>query len=324
MNILKFTGKFIGVLAFAFIISACSKSEGIDPEPEKPKYTKIEISSFPEQLFVAENFDLLYNFSPETLTQPEVIWKSSKPEVIDVVNGRISALKTGESNISVQIVGTNIVSTKTIKVVERPIVVNEIVLEVSKTKLNVGDKILINHKLLPQNSIDINKHVVEWSSSDESVATILNGNLTAVGRGFVKITAKVKDTDISASVQFEILPEIKYAEIGKDIIAPDGLTLQIVSVDYSTTQQGTKSATIVYLMTNNTSNLKVIEGGFKLYMKSGNALSQYGFFNYIYPGESSMRSYTFKEVGTEVFDYFEYRPSDFTKQYDSFLRLVVK
>ncbi|WP_392469765.1 Ig domain-containing protein [Sphingobacterium cellulitidis] len=324
MKLLKSTRPLIWLLTFVFIISACSKSESIAPEPEKPKYTKIELTSTPIELFVGERFELQYFFSPEILPQPEVTWKSSKPEVIEVIGGKISTLKAGESSISVQINGTNLVSTKTIKVVERPIVVNQIVLEVSKTKLNIGDKILINHKLLPQNSVDINKHLIEWSSSDPSIATVEKGNLTAVGRGFVKITAKLKDTDISSTVQFEILPQIKFAEIGKDILAPDGLTLRIISVDYSTSIQGTKSATILYLMTNNTSSQKVIEGAFKLYKKSGKALDQYGFFNYLYPGESRMRGYTFKEIATEEFDYFEYRPSDFTKQYDSFLRLLVK
>ncbi|WP_339258203.1 Ig-like domain-containing protein [Lysinibacillus sp. FSL K6-3209] len=60
-----------------------------------------------------------------------------------------------------------------------------------------GSKDKLTATVLPENSI--NKNVI-WSSSDESIATVdQDGNVTAIREGQAIITAKIENTDISAT-----------------------------------------------------------------------------------------------------------------------------
>lgn len=48
--------------------------------------------------------------------------------------------------------------------------------------------------------------VIDWTSSDEAVATVNNGKVTAAGVGEAVITAAVNDTNVSATVDLTVIP----------------------------------------------------------------------------------------------------------------------
>ena len=73
------------------------------------------------------------------------------------------------------------------------------------------------------------KLTIEWTSSDESVATVdETGTVTAVAAGEANVTASVKDADIAASTH------IKVVVTPTDVVAPE-------SIDLVTNGENTKS-----------------------------------------------------------------------------------
>ena len=64
---------------------------------------------------------------------------------------------------------------------------DKISLNTSSLSMNVGDKVRLVETVTPSNNVSS----VTWSSSDPSIATVTNGEVTAVKNGTTTITAKL-------------------------------------------------------------------------------------------------------------------------------------
>ena len=72
--------------------------------------------------------------------------------------------------------------------------------------LEIGEKQTISYTILPEDATDKR---VTWTSSNESVATVQAGTVTAVKAGSATITAVAEGgEDISATIDVEVIPEI--------------------------------------------------------------------------------------------------------------------
>ena len=86
---------------------------------------------------------------------------------------------------------------KSIKLSEKFIVLQE-----------AGDKAASKVTLNPVNTTEIN---INWTSSDESVATVVNGEITAIGKGIATITAISENGSFSATTNVIVEPTIEEA-----------------------------------------------------------------------------------------------------------------
>lgn len=77
-----------------------------------------------------------------------------------------------------------------LKKVEEIRYVSDITLNETSASLNLCDELYLNATVAPE---DAHNKDVEWSTSDEYVATVDNGKVTAIGQGSVTITATAKD-----------------------------------------------------------------------------------------------------------------------------------
>jgi hypothetical protein len=121
-------------------------------------------------------------------------------------------------------------------------------------------------------------------------------------------------------VQVVDQPTYTFLELNKPYISSDnGMTVEVTKVE--TIDAGDYyEYRITYTETNKTSDKVITQGSFKIYYKNGESEPQYGFFNDLYPGETSTRSYTFKslkskeplliEYGADLF--FNSEPSEGT------------
>ena len=75
---------------------------------------------------------------------------------------------------------------------------------------------------------------------------------------------------------------------------------------FVTPQSGFTELTVAYSMENNTADKEITEGSFALFFDDGSKLNQYGFFNNLFPGESSNRRYVFKWTGAKKALLIEY------------------
>ena len=87
-------------------------------------------------------------------------------------------------------------------------------------------------------------------------------------------------------------------EIGTPYTAADGLTVTINSI-VVTEKIGSFTYAVDYTLENQTMDV-IDEGTFKLYFNDNTGLPQYGFFDKLFPGDSTHRSYVFEEVKSKV------------------------
>ena len=85
----------------------------------------------------------------------------------------------------------------------------------------------------------------------------------------------------------------KNQEIGVPAVSAKGLTVLVNSMDVIE-KTGSIQVAISYTLTNNTASKKLDEGSFKLFFKGGKGEPQYGGFNYLFPGDTLTRNYTWE------------------------------
>lgn len=169
--------------------------------------TEIELNKTNVELLKGQNDKLSVKLIPEDTTYSGTIeWSSSDESVVTVnKNGNINGIKEGTAIITVKAIenGNEIIATSEVTVKEIPL--NSIEIDISNFDLEIGKTEKLNIICNPENTTD-NIHV-EWSSSNEEVATIdQNGNIKALSVGTTVITAKVGEKTASVEVTVKAIP----------------------------------------------------------------------------------------------------------------------
>ena len=81
--------------------------------------------------------------------------------------------------------------------VSRPVTTRDILLSSGTVELTVGDKATVQATVVPEDSTQ----PVKWSSSDRKVATVVDGVVTAKGKGTATITASSGDREATLEVK---------------------------------------------------------------------------------------------------------------------------
>lgn len=121
---------------------------------------------------------------------------SSDNDVISVQGNTLIAQGIGTSVITINSYNNSKQFTITVK----PIEVEKIKLTDKKIKLQVGCEKVIGATVYPADATD---KKIEWSSSNNDIATVNNGNIIAKHDGIVKITARASN-GISKSVKVKV------------------------------------------------------------------------------------------------------------------------
>ena len=143
-----------------------------------------------------EPVTLTAKVTPEGATDKIVTWSSSNEKVATVdANGKVTAVGNGEAKITATAGGKT--ATCTVKVT---VFVSGITLDKTNLTMEVVDApVKLTAKVTPDGAIDGD---VSWSSDKADVATVdANGNVTAVGNGEAKITAKAGDHSATCTVK---------------------------------------------------------------------------------------------------------------------------
>lgn len=127
----------------------------------------------------------------------EVVWASGNKSVATVVNGTVKAIGAGSTVITASY--GNVSAGCSVSVVKKPEPVPEpsVKLDITQMTLTVGEASSITATVTPSGNS------VVWSSSNQSVATVLNGKVTAVAEGSAVITAKCGTAAASCTVTVE-------------------------------------------------------------------------------------------------------------------------
>jgi len=225
-----------------FTAVSCNDNE---PEPlpgdTTVAVTAISLSPTTASLVVGgETLTLTATISPENATNQAITWTSSNTTVATVLNGVITAVAEGTATITVTTQDGNRTATTAVTVTTAIIPVASVSLNETTATLEIGETLTLTATVLPENATNQN---ITWTSSDNAIATVENGVVTAISDGTATITVTTTDGDFTATSEIEVtsipvesvtLPANSAVHIGGTItliatIYPENATNQTVT-----------------------------------------------------------------------------------------------
>ena len=150
----------------------------------------VELSQKEIKLYLGENRSLTATVLPSDASDKNVTWSSSNPNVATVSTA---------GNVVSKSVGTTVITVKTadgghqaschVTVLEPVVYATSLTITPQALNMNIGESASLTLQMLPSNA---NERLV-WESDNESVARVVNGDITAVGVGVAKIMVKGKN-----------------------------------------------------------------------------------------------------------------------------------
>ena len=137
---------------------------------------------------IGETFTLVPNIKPEEAS-PRLTWESSDPAVAHVdENGHVEGITSGTADITATTTdGSNLTATCRVTVIKY---VSSIELDEDEMTLFPGETKKITATVIP---MDATNRTLAWTSTDEAVATVEDGTITARGKGSASIIATSTD-----------------------------------------------------------------------------------------------------------------------------------
>ena len=143
-----------------------------------------------------ETVTLTATVAPEDADNKTLVWTSSDETVATVVDGVVKTLKAGEAVITATTTdGSNLSASCT--VVAKPLLVSSVTLDKQNAEVVRGESVTLTATVAPE---DADNKTLVWSSSDETVATVVDGVVKTLKAGEAVITATTTDgSNLSAS-----------------------------------------------------------------------------------------------------------------------------
>ena len=142
---------------------------------------------------------------PQNATNNTVTWSSSNEEVATVANGTVTAVSAGEATITVTTEdGAKTATCKVTVNAPQTVPVTGVTLDKAELTLEKGSTGTLKATVEPQNATN---NTVTWSSSNEEVATVANGTVTAVSAGEATITVTTEDGAKTATCKVTVKPQ---------------------------------------------------------------------------------------------------------------------
>ncbi|MBQ4622261.1 MAG: Ig-like domain-containing protein [Bacteroidaceae bacterium] len=150
-----------------------------------------------------ETLTLTATVTPQDADNKEIVWTSSDETIATVKDGVVTALKVGEAIITATTTdGTNLTATCTVTV--KPIVVSSLTLDQQTAEVVRNETLTLTATVTPE---DADNKEITWTSSDETIATVKDGVVTALKVGEAIITATTTDgTNLTATCTVTVKP----------------------------------------------------------------------------------------------------------------------
>lgn len=203
-------GKVTGIKPGSATITAVSNDGGfvattkVTIEALSKKVTEVTLDKKEITLIAGENIQINATISPDYAENKEVTWTTSNENIAIVENGKVTAISPGETEIKVitQDEKKEAICKITVKA---PPIQNISFNEPVKT-VYIKSKTKLLTTIEPENAILENQI---WTSSNENVATVENGIVTAVSLGETTITVTNKEKTIAASMILKVIEKPK-------------------------------------------------------------------------------------------------------------------
>ena len=196
------------------------------------KLLSISINKSEVELAKGQTEQLSINYNPQNTTDSkEVTWESSNPEIatVDTNTGLVTAIENGTTTITATSAVDGVEpATCTINVSTK---LQYIFFEGEVlTSMNRGEEETLTVGYYPADTTD--DKTVTWTSTDESVATVVDGKITALKVGTTTIIANCNGKTVETTI--EVKAPLVSIDIGEDF-ALDPLQEKDLTVTYNPT-----------------------------------------------------------------------------------------
>ena len=166
--------------------------------------TSVTLNQHEKELFVGEDFDLGYEVLPIDATNKNVSWNSNDELIATVENGHVEAVGVGRATITVITEDGHKQDQCVVTVNKVPVPATGISLDKDNVELDLNGKIseTLVATITPQ---DADEQEVVFASSNSAICEVNNGVLTAKSVGNATISATIKDTELVAYCQVNVI-----------------------------------------------------------------------------------------------------------------------
>lgn len=203
-------------------------------------YHKITLNKDSLELEINDEETLTAAIAPNDEENPSLIWITKDSLIASVDNGVVKALKKGTTSVVVYLdinknetydIGeTNASCTVTVNDhIENPVVVTSVNINKTSLTLEIDKEETLTATVLPENATE---KTIKWLSSNETIATIEDGKVTAKAVGSVTITAYADENKNSQKDNDE-----KYSNCSVSVVEsnPDVVKIQTISLNKTST-----------------------------------------------------------------------------------------
>ena len=157
-------------------------------------------------LNIGGSVSLYATVTPTNATNPAVTWSSSDEKVLTVDNGEVLAVGVGKAVITATTTDGSELSANC-NITVKPILATDLSLSNNSLTIEEGGTDIIIATVSPANATT---KTLLWTSSNEKVAAVSDGVVTAVGQGVAIITAATTDgTNLSAQCKVTVTASTK-------------------------------------------------------------------------------------------------------------------
>ena len=179
--------------------------------------------------------DLTIVYVPENATEDkEITWSSENDEIVSVnEDGKITAHKVGK--VTITATAENGKQATTIVDVKSPL--ESISLNETEKQLNKGETLQLNVIFNPDDTTD--DKTITWTSTDNTVASVENGLVTAKSAGTAYIKASVGELEVTCKIEVKVpLEGIKLNKETTEILRRQEEKLQVALNPEDATYEG--------------------------------------------------------------------------------------
>lgn len=215
----------------------------VNPKEEAPSVdvTGITVDKEAVTLKEGETSTVVATVMPEDATNKDVIWTVEDKTVATVTNGVITGVSAGTTTVTAscdEFSATVIVTvTENDEVVPPTVDVTGITLDKELVELEIGKTATVVATVTPEDAT--NKEVF-WRSEEETVATVEDGVITAIGEGTTTITASCGE--FSATV---VVTVTKAEEEKSPVVDVTGITVDKETLELKVGETGTVVVTVM-------------------------------------------------------------------------------
>lgn len=177
---------FVAISA-AITMMACEDKPTKEEQPIA--VTGVQLNQKTLAITAGETAVLTATVFPENAANKKVTWKSTNTIAATVADGTVTALKEGQTTIVVTTEDGEFTDECVVTVNAPVYPATGVTLDREAMTIAAGEQSLLTATVAPSNA----DQSVTWSSSDEAVATVVDGTVTGKGKGTAVITVTSND-----------------------------------------------------------------------------------------------------------------------------------